>query len=72
MLQDVAALAPPTIMCVAFLLGVRWFLRREMVPRRRRRGEESSADSEAGGPAGRAVMAQGESASRGGDHREDA
>jgi hypothetical protein len=72
MLQDVAALAPPTIMCVAFLLGVGWFLRREMGPQRRRKVEESGLDSEADGPAAHAVMAQREDASRAGDHREDA
>jgi hypothetical protein len=36
MLQDLAALAAPFIICVAFLVGVGAVLRSEMAPRRRR------------------------------------
>jgi hypothetical protein len=35
MLQDLAALAPPLIICVAFLVAVGALLRRELAPRRR-------------------------------------
>ncbi|MBV9383396.1 MAG: hypothetical protein JOY82_05500 [Streptosporangiaceae bacterium] len=37
MLQDLAALTPPLVVCAAFLIGVGWLLRREMAPRRRAR-----------------------------------
>jgi hypothetical protein len=35
MLQDLAALTPPLVVCVAFLIGLVMFLRREMSPKRR-------------------------------------
>ena len=35
MWQDLAALTPPLVVCVAFLIGVAMFLRREMSPKRR-------------------------------------
>jgi hypothetical protein len=35
MLQDLAALAPPVIVCVAFLVGVGALVRRELAPKRR-------------------------------------
>jgi hypothetical protein len=35
MLQDLAALTPPLIVCVAFLIGVGLLLRRELAPKRR-------------------------------------
>ncbi len=35
MWQDLAALTPPLVVCVAFLIGVAMFLRREMAPKRR-------------------------------------
>jgi hypothetical protein len=35
MLQDLAALTPPAIVCVAFLVGAGALLRRELAPRRR-------------------------------------
>ena len=35
MWQDLAALTPPLIVCVAFLIGVALLLRREMSPKRR-------------------------------------
>jgi len=35
MWQDLAALTPPLIVCVAFLIGVAILLRREMSPKRR-------------------------------------
>ena len=34
MWQDLAALTPPLVMCVAFIIGVVIFLRRQMGPRR--------------------------------------
>ena len=37
MLQDLAALAPPAIVCVAFLVGAWAIVRRELAPRRRAR-----------------------------------
>jgi hypothetical protein len=35
MWQDLAALTPPLVVCVAFLIGVGLFLRREMSQKRR-------------------------------------
>ena len=35
MWQDLAALTPPLVVCVAFLIGVAMLLRREMSPKRR-------------------------------------
>ncbi len=35
MWQDLAALTPPLVVCLAFLIGVALFLRREMAPKRR-------------------------------------
>ena len=35
MLNDLAALAPPALVCVAFLIGLVALLRREMAPKRR-------------------------------------
>jgi membrane protein insertase Oxa1/YidC/SpoIIIJ len=35
MWQDLAALTPPLVVCVAFIIGVAFFLRREMTPKRR-------------------------------------
>jgi hypothetical protein len=35
MWQDLAALTPPLVVCVAFLIGLAIFLRREMSPKRR-------------------------------------
>lgn len=37
MLQDLAALAPPAIVCVAFLVGTWAIVRRELAPKRRAR-----------------------------------
>jgi hypothetical protein len=37
MLQDLAALTPPLIVCVAFLVGVGVLVRRELAPRRQAR-----------------------------------
>ena len=33
--QDLAALTPPLVVCVAFIIGVAVLLRREMAPKRR-------------------------------------
>ncbi len=35
MWTDLAALTPPLIVCIAFLIGVAMLLRREMSPKRR-------------------------------------
>ena len=45
MTQDLAALAPSAIVCVAFLIGAWMLLRRELGPKRRARAE---ADPDAG------------------------
>jgi hypothetical protein len=37
MLQDLAALAPPAIVCVAFIIGAWMLVRRELAPKRRNR-----------------------------------
>lgn len=34
MLQDLAAIVPPLVVCAAFLIAVTWLLRREMAPKR--------------------------------------
>jgi len=39
MLQDLAALAPPAIVCVAFLVGAWAIVRRELAPKRRERAQ---------------------------------
>jgi hypothetical protein len=43
MLRDLAALTPPLVVCVAFLIGMGMFLRRQMSARRRP-GEGTQAD----------------------------
>ena len=45
MLADLATLTPSLIVCVAFLIGVALFLRREMGPRRGRRRDGSPGGS---------------------------
>jgi hypothetical protein len=44
MLQDLAALAPPFIVCVAFLVGVVALLRHELAPRRASRSARDADD----------------------------
>lgn len=39
MLNDLAALTPPAVVCAAFLVGLVLLLRREMAPKRRVREE---------------------------------
>lgn len=46
MVQDLAALAPPVIVCAAFVIGAWMLLRRELAPKRRAR-----ADADAGADA---------------------
>ncbi len=46
MLQDLAALAPPAIVCVAFLVGVWALVRRELAPKRRARAQAGAAAAE--------------------------
>ena len=40
MWSDLAALTPPLVVCVAFLIGVAWLLRSQMSPKRRARRDE--------------------------------
>jgi hypothetical protein len=42
MLSDLAALTPPAVVCVAFLVGLVLLLRREMGPKRRVREDPDS------------------------------
>ena len=47
MLQDLAALTPPAIVCAAVLIGAWAIVRRELAPKRRERAEAGvSADEE--------------------------
>jgi len=43
---DLAALAPPAIVCVAFVIGAWVIVRRELAPKRRRRAESDAVASE--------------------------
>jgi len=43
MTQDLAALAPSAIVCVAFLIGAWMLLRRELAPKRRDRAKADAA-----------------------------
>ena len=49
MLQDLAALAPPAIVCVAFLVGAWVIVRRELGPKRRERAQ-AEAHMDEGSP----------------------
>jgi hypothetical protein len=44
MLQDLSALAPPTIVCAGFLIGAWVLVRKELAPRRRAREEAEAAE----------------------------
>jgi hypothetical protein len=46
MMQDLAAIAPPAIVCVAFLVGVWALVRRELAPKRRTRAQAAEAADE--------------------------
>jgi hypothetical protein len=46
MLQDLAALAPPAIVCVAFLVGAWAIVRRELAPKRRERAQAEATMDE--------------------------
>lgn len=46
MLQDLAALAPPAIVCVAFLVGAWVLVRKELAPKRRARAQAAAAAGE--------------------------
>jgi hypothetical protein len=46
MLQDLAALAAPAIVCVAFLVGAWVIVRRELAPKRRARAQAGSVADE--------------------------
>jgi hypothetical protein len=43
MLQDLAALAPPALVCAAFLVGAWAIVRRELAPKRRARAQAAAA-----------------------------
>ena len=45
MLQDLAALAAPAIVCVGFLIGTWAVVRRELAPKRAERAGASAADA---------------------------
>ena len=46
MLKDLAALTPPAVVCVAFVVGLVLLLRREMAPKRRvREGARREAEN---------------------------
>jgi hypothetical protein len=45
--QDLAAIAPSAIVCVAFLIGVGMLLRRELAPKRRGRRDGDAVGDEA-------------------------
>lgn len=49
MFKDLTVLTPPLIVCIAILIGVGAFLRREMAPGRRRNEDETDADIPAAG-----------------------
>ncbi|HUY44607.1 MAG TPA: hypothetical protein VMV92_02610 [Streptosporangiaceae bacterium] len=44
MLSDLAALTPPTVVCVAFLIGLGLFLRRQLGPKRESADDEYPDD----------------------------
>jgi hypothetical protein len=46
MLQDLAALAPPAIVCAGFLVGAWVLVRRELGPKRRARVRAEAAQDE--------------------------
>ena len=46
MLQDLAALTPPAIVCAAVLIGAWAIVRRELAPKRRERAEAGAAADE--------------------------
>jgi hypothetical protein len=46
MLQDLAALAPPAIVCAAFLVGAWVLVRKELAPKRRERRRAVTASAE--------------------------
>jgi hypothetical protein len=48
LLKDLAALTPPAVVCVAFVVGLVLLLRREMAPKRRVR-EDSGREAEISG-----------------------
>ena len=63
MLQDLAALTPPLIVCVAFLVGVGVLVRRELAPRRQARREAARAQAALSLP-GAGTPGRGSAASR--------
>ena len=47
MLQDLAALAPPAIVCAGFLVGAWVLVRKELAPKRRARAQAARAQADA-------------------------
>ena len=45
-MQDLAALAPPAIVCVAFVIGAWMLLRRELAPKRRARAKADAGSGD--------------------------
>lgn len=54
MMQDLAALAPPAIVCAAFLVGAWVIVRKELAPRRRRQATAAPSPGGAGAEPGAA------------------
>jgi hypothetical protein len=50
MLQDLAALAPPVIVCAAFVAGAWVIVRKELAPKRRRQAEQAQSAPPSGEP----------------------
>jgi hypothetical protein len=50
MMQDLAALAPPAIVCVAFVIGAWMLLRRELAPKRRARAKAAAGSGDERAP----------------------
>jgi hypothetical protein len=67
MLQDLAALTPPLIVCVAFLVGVGVLVRRELAPKWRARKDPGESGPGESVPAGRGIPGEPETAPDRGD-----
>jgi hypothetical protein len=68
LLKDLAALTPPAVVCVAFLVGLVLLLRREMAPRHRVR-EDAGSEGDISGNNG-IVDAKAPASATGSDERE--
>jgi hypothetical protein len=70
LLKDLAALTPPAVVCVAFLVGLVLLLRREMAPKRRVR-EDAGSERDISGNNG-IIDAKAPASATGSDEREGA